>query len=350
MAVERERRARVEELLAAARVLADPRAAESLALRQRLEQTTGLSRPSIDFALERCLEQRVSERDLGSLMARTPEAERALVLLSANVFVAPLRAIAIARAASARVVVRPSRREPTLAEALAQMLPHAFQLAPELAPAAGDHYWAYGTDETLTRVRAELPEGVVFHAHGFGLGAVVLDAREALGDLTALSRAIAIDASLFDQRGCLSPRLICVLGDEEHARRLAEAVAGELARLLRALPLGAETREQQAERRRFTDAATFAFEVTRAGHSFVSLALDGRLSLPPIGRNLHIAKVADPAGALAPFGPHLTCLAVRGPAALKQQLHAAYPGARLCEPGQMQTPALDGPVDLRAYR
>src|SRR5262245_22670805 len=110
------RRARVEELLDAARVLADPKSAAGQRLRARLEQTTGLSRPSIEFSLEHCLEQRASEQELARLLARVPEAPRALVLLSANVFVAPLRAIALARASSARVVVRASRRDPALTE------------------------------------------------------------------------------------------------------------------------------------------------------------------------------------------------------------------------------------------
>lgn len=341
--------ARVEELLAAARTLADPANAASQRLRQHLLTTTGLSRASIDFALEHCLEQHASVAELAQLLSRTPEATRALVLLSANVFVAPLRAIALARAASARVVVRASRRDPALAEALLELLPGAFELAAELRPEAGDQLWAYGADATLDQVRATLPAGVTFHGHGFGFGAVVIDYSAGTADLASDAMAIALDTVMFDQQGCLSPRLVCVRGAAEAAQKLAQTLATELERLNDALPGAVETPEALAERRRFLDAATYAFDVVQAGSSFVSLSLDSRLELPPSGRNLHVACVEDPAASLASLRAQLTCVAARGPAQLLRQLQTSLPGARFCEPGKMQRPPLDGPVDLRAY-
>jgi hypothetical protein len=343
------RLARVEELLHAARTLADPTAAASQRLRQRLQQTTGLSRPSIDFALEHCLEQRPSADDLTMLLARTPLATRALVLLSANVFVAPLRAIALARAASDVVLVRASRRDPALAEALLELVPHAFRLVSRLQPEPGDHLWAYGADATLAQVRATLPSGAAFHGHGFGFGAVVVDYDAGAGDEERDARAIALDTVLFDQQGCLSPRLVLVQGAAGAAARLVQALAHELQRLHLALPAALEAPEALAERRRFLDAATYAFDVALAGPSFVSLSHDARLVVPPSGRNLHVACVTDAAASLTPFRPQLTCVAVRGPVDLRHRLQWALPGARCCELGQMQRPPLDGPVDLRAY-
>jgi hypothetical protein len=344
--LEAARRARVEELLAAARILADPATAASQRLRERLRETTGLSRPSIDFALERCLEQRASPLELTRLLERTPLATRALVLLSANVFVAPLRAIAIARAASPRVIVRPSRRDPALAQALAELLPGAFELTPELQAQPSDALWAYGSDETLERVRAGLPAGVAFYGHGFGFGAVVVDEVSASA-VEEDARAIALDAVLFDQQGCLSPRLVCVMGSERATRQLAEALAIQLSRHESALPPAVESPEQLAERRRFLDAATYAFEVVPAGRSIVSVSLTGHLVLPPSGRHLHVARLDDAPAALAAFRRYLTCLGVRGPSELRHRLTAYFPGARCVELGQMQTPPLDGPVDLR---
>ncbi len=349
MAESAERVARVEELLQAGRTLADPASAASQRLRQRLLTTTGLSRASIDFALEHCLEQRASKVELLQLLARTPEATRALVLLSANVFVAPLRAIALARAASAKVVVRASRRDPALAEALRELVPGAFELVTELRPEAGDQLWAYGADATLDQVRAALPSGVTFHGHGFGFGAVVVDYSAGTGELERDAAAIALDTVMFDQQGCLSPRLVCLRGPADSAKRLAQALATQLERLNDALPAAVEPPEALAERRRFRDAATYAFEVVQTGESFVSLSLEGRLELPPSGRNLHLACVTAPAASLGALRAQLTCVAVRGPAELLRQLRTSLPGARFCELGQMQRPPLDGPVDLRAY-
>jgi hypothetical protein len=130
---------------------------------------------------------------------------------------------------------------------------------------------------------------------------------------------------------------------------LAQALAQELQRWAVVLPAAVEPPEALAERRRFLDAATYAFDVVPAGRSFVSLSHDARLVLPPAGRNLHVACVTDAAAALAPFGPQLTCVAVRGPVALRLQLQSALPGARCCQLGEMQRPPLDGPVDLRAH-
>jgi hypothetical protein len=341
------RRARIEELLAAARVLADAASPESRRLRARLQETTGLSRPSIDLALARCLEQRLDEAQLAQLISRAPVAPRAHVLLSANVFVAPLRAIALGRAASARVLVRPSRRDPALAEALAELVPDGFELVPELRPEPGDHFWAYGSDATLASVRAELPTGVTFHGHGSGLGAVVVDYSDGARAVHELAAAVALDTVLFDQRGCLSPRLVCVQGDEDGARALVEAIARELARLEHELPPGTASAEQLAEQRRFADSARYAFEVVAAGSGVVSLALDGRLALPPAARNLHVVLSVDAAETLRALRPHLTCIASHGSDPWRARLRAAFPGARACEPGQMQSPPLDGPVDLR---
>jgi hypothetical protein len=340
-------RARVDELLAAARLLAEATRSQGQRLRLRLQETTGLSRENIDLALERCLERELDEASYLQLISRVPQAPRALVLLSANVFVAALRAICLARAASARVLVRASRRDPALAEALAELLPSAFELVPELRPEAGDHFWAYGSDDTLASVRAQLPPGVTFHGHGSGLGVVVVDYRSGATAVAELAGAVALDTALFDQRGCLSPRLVCVLGDEHAARTVASSLARELQRLERELPPGTLLPEQQAEQRRFSDTARYAFEVTPAGRGVVSLALDGRIVLPPAGRNLHVALTNDPVTTLGGLSRHLTCIATRGDDELRASLRGAFPGARSCQPGQMQSPPLDGPVDLR---
>lgn len=341
------RRARVEELLAAARVLRDPSTADGRRLRARLRETTRLSGANIDLGLERCLEHELDDTQFAKLLSRVPKAPRALVLLSANVFVAPLRAIVLGRAAAPRVLVRASRRDPVLAEALAELAPNAFELVPELRAEPGDHYWAYGSDATLASLQSALPSGVVFHGHGSGLGAVVIDYRGGASELGELASAVALDTALFDQRGCLSPRLVCVLGSADAARSFAGALAAELERLQHALPPGAAPAEELAEQRRFADTARYAFEVFAAGQGLVSLALDGRVVVPPARRNLHVLQSENAMASLAGVGDHLTTLAIHGSSELRADLSAAFPGARACDPGCMQSPPLDGPVDLR---
>jgi hypothetical protein len=338
---EKARRARVERLLEVARVLQDPGAAEGRALRSRLLETSGLSAPNIERCLTRCLETQPSEQELAALLASTPEAAHAHVLLSANVFVAALRAIAIGLASSASVRVRASRREPALAEALHGLAPELFQLVSELAPEPGDHVWSYGSDDTLAEVRASLARGVWFHQHGAGFGAVVVDASR-FG--VAEARAIALDTALFDQRGCLSPRVVCVVGSAAQAEAVAKSLAGELLALEGELLPGPQSPQEAAEARRNRDAAAYAFELFDAGSSWVSLAPE--LVVPPAGRNLHVSCTPEPARALTPFAQHITCIGTNNDA-LRVELGTAFKGARLVKLGDMQRPPLDGPVDRR---
>jgi hypothetical protein len=335
------RRARVERLLEAARALANPQNAAGRAVRARLRETTGLSAAGIERALAHALETQASDAELQALLACTPEAPRAHVLLSSNVFVAALRAIAIGLAASASVRVRASRRDPALAEALHALVPDSFELRSTLSPASGEHFWAYGTDATLSELRATLPRGVWLHAHGAGFAAVVVDAR-AWSPPDA--RAIALDTALFDQQGCLSPRVVCVLGSPDQARIVAHAIASELSTLEQELPHGPQTPAERAAARRDRDAAAYAFELFDAGHGWVSCASE--LVIPPSGRNLHIIDTKAPATALAPFVAHLTCISANT-RALREELRSHFAGARLVALGELQRPPLDGPVDRR---
>ena len=341
MAENASRRARVERLLEAARTLANPTGSEGEALRRHLLETTGLSAPVIDLGIARCLETHPTEAELEALLASTPSSPRALVLLSGNVFVASLRAITLGVASSPRVVVRASRRDPALAKALHALAPDSFDLAAELSPQPDDHYWAYGSDETLDTVRRSLPPGVWFHPHGAGIGAVVVDPH-ALDDV--VTRSISLDTALFDQRGCLSPRVVCVVGTAEQAKTCAAALAQALTALERELPMGPRSPEEAAEQRRAHDTAAYAFDLFEAGSGYVSVS--STLVVPSPRRNLHVCATPDPVAALAVLAKHLTCIA-SNTKALRTQLGAAFPGARSVAPGEMQRPPLDGPVDRR---
>lgn len=334
-------RARVLRLLAAAQRLADPHDSAGRALRQQLLQTTRLSEPNIELGLARCLETAATDAELEALLASTAPAERAHVLLSGNVFVAALRAIALGLAVAADVRVRASRRDPALAQALHGLEPELFRLESELSPSAGDRYFAYGSDDTLLEVRRKLPRGVWFHPHGSGFGAVVLDPAAA----EAIDFAeIALDAVLFDQRGCLSPRIVLVQGDETAAKGVAARLATELTALEQQLPPGPRSTEEAAAERRAHDAAAYAFELFEAGRGWVSLG--PTFQLPPASRCLHVAFAPDPLALLAPFAAQLTCVGTQSPRHASE-LSRLIPHARVVALGTMQRPVFDGPVDRR---
>lgn len=341
------RRARLEPLLESARSLANASSERGCMARERLIATSGLSAQGVDFAIARCLEIAPEEREIEALIRGTGTAEVAHVLLSANVFVAAHRAIAIGLAASGRVCVRPSRREPEMTELLLAGAPNSFQIVPELSPRAGDRLWAYGSDETLDEVAVTLPQGVAFHAHGSGFGVAVVDATVTDSALAELLPRLAEDIALFDQRGCLSPRVLLVTGGPEAARDAAQLLASELERLEARLPRGRVEAAELAEITRYRDTASFTGEVFPAGLGFVSAGRNAAWLLPPSGRNLHVLPTNDVQASLSALRPMLTSCAFAGDTTLAASLRRSLPGARVCAFGEMQRPPFDGPVDRR---
>lgn len=341
------RRARLEPLLASARSLADSSTERGRLARQRLAASSGLSAEGVDFAIARCLEIAPDERDIEALIRSTPTAQVAHVLLSANVFVAAHRAIAIGLAASETVLVRPSRREPEMAELLLAGAPGSFRVVSELSPRAGDRLWAYGSDETLDEVAVTLAPGVAFHAHGSGFGVGVIDGSVADPARSALLPRLAEDIALFDQRGCLSPRVLLVVGGADTARAIARSLADELSRLEARVPRGRLEAPEAAEITRYRDTASFTGEVFAAGLGFVSAGSGEQWLLPPPGRNLHVLPTSDVPRSLSALRPMITSCAFAGEPALATSLRRYLPGARLCQFGEMQRPPFDGPVDRR---
>jgi hypothetical protein len=336
---------RVRTLVDAAARIADGRCELGRRARDELVHATRLSREGVELALAECLETRVSEVELRAFCAAVEPVRAAHVLLSANVFVAAHRAIALSLAASARVSVRPSRREPVFCRLLAQAAPGLFEIVDELAPGAGDAVWAYGSDATLAAVRASLTPNVSLHAHGSGIGVAVVDAEHAH---RAAARDLALDIVLFDQRGCLSPRAVAFVGSEGDARAFAGLVAAELAELAERVPLGELAPGEAADVTRFRDALTVAGSVVRAGPGFVATSTGGAFVIAPVSRNLAVLACEDPLRVLEPHARLLAAVGFAASSELETKIRAAFPGARPSALGAMQRPPFDGPVDRRS--
>ena len=301
----------------------------------------------VDWAISRCLESDPSEAELEALIRSTPTAQVAHVSLSANVFVAAHRAIAIGIAASETVHVRASRREPEMAELLLTGAPGSFQLLSELSPHSGDRLWAYGSDATLREIAVTLGSGVVLHAHGAGFGVCVIDGRALESEPKDLFARLAEDVALFDQRGCLSLRVVLVEAGPQLARDVARELANELSVLETRVPRGQLTAHELAEIALYRDSVGFAGELFPAGLGFVGLSGDPRWPMPPIGRNVHVLTTGDAQKILASLWPMITSFGFVGSAAQRSALLRLLSGARLCNPGEMQRPPFDGPVDRR---
>ena len=345
-----QRIARVQRFLESAQALRQTEHPLFSRARAQLPGATGLSKENVNWALDNALEVHSSSWDLELLCYRTPECHRAHVLLSANVFVAALRAIAIAISASPEVYVRPSRREPTMVELLAQAAPGHFHVVDELRPLPGDHCWAYGNDNTLFQLRRSLARDVVFHGHGSGYGIVIIKVDELQDNaLDKLARSIAEDVAPFDQRGCLSPRIVLVEKNREAARRLWRMLAKEMTEREIQMPVGDISVDERADVHRYHDTLCVAGEVLSAGSGLVSFETQALpWILPPIGRVLHIRTARD---AIEDALPHAAMLTTIGLNSTKSKcatrLQQVFPQVRIAKLGYMQRPKLDGPVDLR---
>ncbi len=345
-----ERLARLDALHRAAIQIADPSHMLGAEARRVLPQATGLSPEGVEHALRECLEHRAQRSALSQLARKAPETTRAHVLLSANVFVGAFRAIAVALAQSPRVSVRPSRREPEMARLLHQGSGGAFDLVDTLAPRPSEHVWAYGTDATLARLRAELPGGVHLHAHGAGLGIAVLgpEALHREVSVEEAADALARDMIAFDQRGCLSPRLALVDANRPAAEAFARALARALARYEERVPRGRLSSDEAADFLRYRDTMLYAAETLPAGKGLVVLdpVLD-RLQVPPVGRVMHVTCVSSVLPHVEALGSRITSVGIAGHDRLEGLLRAKLGERRYVPLGHMQTPPLDGPTDLR---
>jgi hypothetical protein len=343
--------ARVERLVAAARRIADPTDALGADARQALPLSTGLSPEGVELALGECLETTPSQAELTALCASVEQAPAAHVLLSANVFTASHRAIALALAASPRVFVRASRREPEMTELLERGAPGAFELVPELSPQRGDVVFAYGSDETLRSVARTLPLGVAFRAHGTGFGLVVLELANRSSDAARLARDVARDVTLFDQRGCLSPRVVAVVGTAEETRTFGVALALALEESERGVPRGRMDSTEVAAAARYRDTVRFAAEIASAGRGWVGIDVRDAapVVVPPVGRHVHVLRVTAPFSTLHALAPIVAALGMDASSNLCGAMNAIFPAARESLPGHMQRPPFDGAVDRRSW-
>ncbi|MBK9261546.1 MAG: proline dehydrogenase [Polyangiaceae bacterium] len=349
-------RARVWCVIRAARRIQDSSDVLGQEARARLPSVTSLSSESIELALREHLETRPTEAELDALLASTTEAPVCHVVLSANVFTAPLRALALAVATSERVYVRPSRRDPVVTELLVKALAddpefalHGghVEIVESIRPEPLHELHLYGSDESIASITAGLPPGVVVRAHGTGIGIAVIGASV---DIGSAANALARDVVVFDQRGCLSPRFAFVEGDAVRAEVFALALHEALGRLAERYPRGVMDSGLQAEMAQYR--ATMQAIGSYWSHSSHAVGLDPApraLVLPPAARFVHVvpANVQNIEALLSPWIRYVTAAGMDDEGELASAILKLVPNARVSRLGCMQRPLLDGPVDRR---
>jgi hypothetical protein len=210
----------------------------------------------------------------------------------------------------------------------------------DVAVVAADEVHVYGSDATIAAVRARARPGVTVRGHGAGMGAAVVSDR---ADVPIAADALAADVVAFDQRGCLSPRIAFVRGDEASAGAFAAALHERLAEWSRRVPRGSLSVEERVDVARWRATVGFAGRLWTADDHVVGLA--AAPAVPPAGRHVLVVPAPSPealTSALAPLALHVVAVGTDDPRDI-----AWPPHARLSALGQMQRPPLDGPVDRR---
>jgi hypothetical protein len=314
------------------------------ALAGRLVKSTGLSIEGVRKGLTEHLETDTTEDELERFVLKFGDCSRVTVILAANVFVASLRAIACARAKGERVTVRPSSREPELAAAIVRGLHDPnIELASsvEVKSLREGEIHVYGKDETIAKFKAAAHVPVIGHGHGMGVG--WLTTKTSVEDVLS---GLASDVVAFDQRGCLSLRVLFVEGGPARAEEVGRALHRALNTTT--IPRGELTREERAESVRFSDTMTMVGDVL-TGHSHVVAVApaDAPAIVPPSGRHVlvrHALRNAELTTALAPMASWVCAFGTDDIARAKTlgPSHARYSAL-----GRMQKPRLDGYVDQR---
>lgn len=204
------------------------------------------------------------------------------------------------------VLVKPGRGDRVLTELYAQGLQEA---DPRLGNAVRVAYWeggdretedrllarvgrvvVYGSDATARSIRDRTPVHtpvVVYHHRS----SVAVIGPEALSDhaLETVAGDLARAASMFDQRGCVSPHRVWVLGTPEQAMALGEATAAAMERVAALLPTGARSDAERSRVHQLRDrlelraAAGEPVRVWRSPGTEWTVALESTPAPPPAG-------------------------------------------------------------------
>ncbi|MGE4652821.1 MAG: acyl-CoA reductase [Myxococcota bacterium] len=215
---------------------------------------------------------------------------------------------------------------------------------------------AMGSDATLSEIAAVLPAGRKPVAHGHRVSIAALGDEATRGHaLEEFASALALDAALWDQLGCLSPIAVYVVGGgHDAAERTASALATALEHAETRWPAGrveaaaaaARAHEIEVARIRAAAGARVTLHEAADGRWAVVCEEDALLRAAPLHRFLRVHPVEDlPAleSALEPLARQLAGVAQAGfgkAGRTAEKLFARLGASHVCAPGRLQAPPL----------
>jgi hypothetical protein len=356
------RRSAADTLDALCRVLDgwnDPDSPWRAELLATLPEATGFTRETVREGLSRALVD-WNGQALRALVARElgdVEAEGfacTAVLLAGSIPMPTLLAILAPLVLRSPVFAKCASRDPVTAPLVARSIR---ALDPELGSCVEVACFPGSDSEAMRMLLAS--ECVVATGSDETIAAASASRGEALA---AAATALALDISLWDQLGCLSPIAVYVASrDDAAADRVAEALAAALAQAEKRWPRGrvepadaallaheraaAELRSAAGRRVSLFSGAQHAWTVVREE--------DAGPRPAPLHRFVRVLPVSDEAELLAaiePLSRQLAAVAIAGFGAEEPALAAAlirHGASRVCAPGSLQAPPLDWRNDGR---
>ena len=213
---------------------------------------------------------------------------------------------------------------------------------PDASLPSADAIIVFGSDETVAHFRALAQPHQIFigYGHRVSVGIVFQDAT-----FESASRA-ALDASLFDQQGCLSPHCIYVA---DRPQQYAARLAVEMERIAQSNPRSKLALSESAAISEIRETTRFRIGIGHPAQLWESQASDEWtviydpdpiFSPSVLNRVIFVRPLPiDPTAALAPARPFLSTIAI-WPNILPYAEQAAQFGAsRVCALGRMQEPS-----------
>jgi hypothetical protein len=263
-----------------------------------------------------------------------------------------LPAIALGCIAGAAIVVKSGRADPASAPAFRRALE---TVDPSVAATVVATSWpggtvdveaavlsradvvvATGSDATVAAIAGRHGEKVITHGSRTSFAVV----RDDAGDDEIA--ALAWDVARYEQRGCLSPHAVLVLGN-------AHAIAGRLLSALDAVaselaPPCLTTEERAARRLGLEDARFGGADVAESTGGAVVVDRARRITAGLGGRTVRLHAIADVREVADAFAPAtIECVGVGPGVALDASVLRARGVARVCPLGRMQRPRIDWP-------
>lgn len=289
-------------------------------------------------------------------------------IMPANVPGAGIHELCAALVSGSGAIVKTSTREPFFFPAFARTLA---DVDPALASrvavltfgreradltsaliGASDYAVALGEDETIDHLGGGC---------GFGFGSKAsgaLVSMAGLVDAGAVAAALARDATLFEQQGCLSPHHVFVESREGgEARALASALANALESLARRVAPARLSFQHASALRRFRETARWrgigagGVELWEGAPMSWTVVFDpeARFTVGPGFRSLVVTPVRDPGdfeARLAPIAGRLEAFALAvgvSDRAQWMEVLARAGVSYVCDPGRIQSPPVTWP-------